>query len=109
MLKTDEGKEYKMIEQSGFNLEVLSLNPLNLSVEFKPVKYIMRHMITPEQKKMFRVYLDLFWYVDVTEDHSLMTIVKSTYQLKETKPQNYNPVFDSLITYDNHGNVRFRK
>lgn len=57
----------------------------------------MRHKIDSKKKKMFRVYLDQFWYVEVTEDHSLITFNKTTGKIKETKPKEYNPETDDLI------------
>ncbi|MBU2523260.1 MAG: ribonuclease H-like domain-containing protein [Nanoarchaeota archaeon] len=62
--KTSFGKEYNFKK----DLEVLTLDEKGNSI-FKPMKYVMRHSCN---KKMYRVNFTNNWYIDVTEDHSLM-------------------------------------
>jgi len=62
--KTNSGKEYNFKK----DIEVLTLDEGGNSI-FKPARYIMRHKCN---KKMYRVNFTNHWYIDVTEDHSLM-------------------------------------
>jgi len=62
--KKSLGKEYNFKEK----IEVLTLDEKGNSV-FKPIKYVMRHKA---DKKMYRVNFTNNWYIDVTEDHSLI-------------------------------------
>lgn len=63
---SDEGKEYYFapddVEQ------IITINDDGKAV-VRPIKNIMRHKCS---KKMYRVHLTNQWYVDVTEDHSLI-------------------------------------
>jgi DNA polymerase, archaea type len=58
------GKEYCFLKDT----QILTLDKEGKSV-FKSVKYVMRHKT---QKKVYRVYFTNYWYIDVTEDHSLI-------------------------------------
>ena len=62
--RIERGKEYNFKE----SIEVLTLDENGNSV-FKPIKYVMRHTCN---KKMYRVHFTNNWFIDVTEDHSLM-------------------------------------
>ncbi len=66
-LVTPDGKEYKFLR----NIETLTLDE-DGNLTWKPVKYVMRHKCG---KTMYRVWLTNKWYVDVTEDHSLIGYV----------------------------------
>jgi len=58
------GKEYNL----KYDAEVLTLDEGGNSV-FKPINHVMRHKT---DKKMYRINFTNRWYIDVTEDHSLM-------------------------------------
>lgn len=68
------------------DLKVLTLE--NGKVVFKPVKYVMRHKTN---KRMFRVWLSNAWFVDVTEDHSLMGY------LNKSKKPNVGNIMDRIV------------
>ncbi|XRO77365.1 DNA polymerase domain-containing protein [Methanocaldococcus sp. 10A] len=57
-------KEYCTLQ----DVEALTLND-NGKLVWKKVPYIMRHLA---RKKMYRVWITNSWYIDVTEDHSLI-------------------------------------
>ncbi len=61
---TAEGKEYDLRK----DISVLTLDRNGKSV-FSKVKYIMRHKTA---KQIYRVYFTNSWFIDVTEDHSLI-------------------------------------
>ncbi len=83
------------------DLKVLTLE--NGKAVFKPVKYVMRHKT---KKRMFRVWLSNTWFVDVTEDHSLMGYLNKSKKAKvdnvmervvEVKPTELGKTVKSLI------------
>ncbi len=74
------GKEYNSKEK----IEVLTLDDKGNSV-FKPINYIMRHKT---DKKMFRVNFTNNWYIDVTEDHSLMGYQSSKFNSSKINKEN---------------------
>lgn len=76
------GKEYFVPK----DLKVLTLE--NGRAVFKPVKYVMRHRT---KKRMFRVWLSNTWFVDVTEDHSLMGY------LNKSKMPKANGIMDRIV------------
>jgi DNA polymerase elongation subunit (family B) len=63
----------------------------------KDIKYIMRHKTT---KQIYRVICNNNYYVDVTEDHSLISLNKKTHMFKEIKPINAVIGETKLITYN---------
>jgi DNA polymerase elongation subunit (family B)/intein/homing endonuclease len=71
------GKEY-----SDSNLQALTID-MNGRASFKPIKYVMRHRLNGS-KKMYRVNITNTWYVDVTEDHSIIGYLNNN-QLKTNK------------------------
>ncbi len=83
------------------DLKVLTIE--NGKAVFKPVKYVMRHKT---KKRMFRVWLSNTWFVDVTEDHSLMGYLNKSKKAKvenimerivEVKPTELGKTVKSLI------------
>ena len=83
------------------DLKVLTLE--NGMAVFKPVKYVMRHKT---KKRMFRIWLSNTWFVDVTEDHSLMGYLNKSKMAKarsimdrivEVKPTELGKTVKSLI------------
>ena len=68
------GKEYNFKK----GIEVLTLDEKGKSV-FKPLIYTMRHQCN---KKMYRVHFTNDWYIDVTEDHSLIGYQSSHFNQK---------------------------
>ena len=80
--KTNSGKEYNIKE----SLEVLTLDEKGMSV-FKPIPYILRHKCN---KKMYRVHFTNNWFIDVTEDHSLMGY--QAYNFNQSKKNKLNPL-----------------
>lgn len=93
------GKEYKFLE----GIETITLDG-NGKLVWKKVPYVMRHKV---DKKMYRVWLTNYWYVDVTEDHSLfgyVNIVKRRNCMKcdklglvEVKPTEIGDIVKLLI------------
>ena len=63
-LKNNEEKGYDFKK----DIEILTLDEKGNSV-FKQIKYVMRHKCN---KKMYRVNFTNNWFIDVTEDHSLI-------------------------------------
>ncbi|KUJ99549.1 MAG: DNA polymerase [Thermococcales archaeon 44_46] len=91
-------KEYCILE----GVEALTLDDDGKLV-WKPVPYVMRHRAN---KRMFRIWLTNSWYIDVTEDHSLIgylntskkkTAKKIGERLKEVKPFELGKAVKSLI------------
>lgn len=91
-------KEYCILE----GVEALTLDDDGKLV-WKPVPYVMRHRAN---KRMFRIWLTNSWYIDVTEDHSLIgylntskkrTAKKIGERLKEVKPVELGKTVKSLI------------
>lgn len=62
--KNLSGKEYNFKK----GIKVLTLDNKGKSV-FKPIIYVMKHRCN---KRMYRIKFTNNWYIDVTEDHSLM-------------------------------------
>lgn len=98
--------EYKLGEKEYCTLqdvEALTLND-NGKLVWKKVPYVMRHLA---RKKMYRVWITNSWYVDVTEDHSLIgylntrakkNVRKIGDRFIEIKPPEIGEVAKSLIT-----------
>ncbi len=61
------GKEYKFLS----GVETITLDE-NGRIVWKPIKYVMRHKTN---KKMYRMWLTNYWWVDVTEDHGVFGYV----------------------------------
>ena len=82
--KTDQksklGKEYNFRK----DIEVLTLNEKGKSV-FKPITYIMRHN---SDKQMYRVHFTNNWYIDVTEDHSLIAYQSQEFNRSQSVKEN---------------------
>ena len=78
--KSDSDKEYNFKNE----IEVLTLDEEGNSV-FKPINYVMRH---ESNKKMYRVWFTNYWYIDVTEDHSLMAYQSSKFNASKINKQN---------------------
>lgn len=80
------------------NIEVLTMDDNGNNV-FKPIKYIMRHN---SNKQMYRVQTTNINYIDVTEDHSIITMNKDM-NLCYTKPNNFDSkqylIFNNKIPY----------
>jgi len=74
------GKEYNFNKK----IKVLTLDKHGKSV-FKPVRYIMRHK---SKKKMYRVHFTNNWFIDVTEDHSLMAYQSSKFNQSKKNKKN---------------------
>lgn len=92
-------KEYSLLE----GVEALTLNEDGKLV-WKRVPYVMRHKT---HKNIFRVWITNEWYLDVTEDHSLIgylttshkkTIKKIGERFTEVKPLEIGKKVHSLIT-----------
>jgi DNA polymerase, archaea type len=100
--KTNLGKEYCDLK----NINTLTINSNGKSV-FKPIKYVMRHKTN---KKMYRVHFTNNWYIDVTEDHSLIGYQSAQFNQKddakkdplkrliEIKPEEIRRKANSIIT-----------
>jgi DNA polymerase elongation subunit (family B) len=100
--KSEFGKEYNFKE----NIQVLTLDEKGNSV-FKPITYVMRHKTN---KKMFRIHFTNNWYIDVTEDHSLIGYQSSKFnqsklnkndvlkRLIEIKPTDINNKANTILT-----------
>ncbi len=78
--KTGLGKEYNFKK----NIEVLTIDKEGNSV-FKPIVYVMRHKCN---KKIYRVWFTNHWYIDVTEDHSLIGYQSTKHNQSNEKKQN---------------------
>ncbi|MBS3066591.1 ribonuclease H-like domain-containing protein [Candidatus Pacearchaeota archaeon] len=91
------GKEYDYKR----DIEVLTLNKNGRSI-FKPINYIMRHKCN---KIMYRVHFTNNWYIDVTEDHSLIgyeriknnKLKKLSDRLIEVKPTEIKKKLNSIV------------
>lgn len=96
--KTKEGKQYNFKE----NLKVLTLDKFGKST-FQKIEYVMRHKV---RKKIFRIYFTNKWFIDVTEDHSLIGYInkqknnrlKDLERLIEVKPNEIGSKVRSIIT-----------
>lgn len=99
--KNKEGKEYQFLK----NIKSLTIDKEGKSV-FKKIKYIMRHKA---KKKIYRIYFTNYWYIDVTEDHSLIGYInkskdsklKPLERLVEVKPQEIGNKIKSIIALKN--------
>jgi DNA polymerase, archaea type len=99
--KTKDGKEYQFLK----NIKSLTIDRKGKSV-FKKIKYIMRHKT---KKKIYRIYFTNYWYIDVTEDHSLIGYInkakesklKPLERLHEVKPQDIGNKIKSIIALKN--------
>ncbi|MEK6913712.1 MAG: DNA polymerase domain-containing protein [Nanoarchaeota archaeon] len=78
--KNELNKEYNFKK----GLKVLTVDDKGKST-FKPVEYVMRHKCN---KKMFRVHFTNNWYVDVTEDHSLIGYQSFKFNQSKDKKEN---------------------
>ncbi len=92
--KQIDKKEYCFLQDQ----QALTYDKETKQTCFRPIKYVMRHKTT---KQLYRVWITNRQYVDLTEDHSLITY-KNTQQrktsgdfLQETKPTN---ICSSLLT-----------
>ncbi|MFT4297845.1 MAG: DNA polymerase domain-containing protein, partial [Candidatus Woesearchaeota archaeon] len=96
--KLSNRKEYSF--QNKF--KVLTIDNKGKSI-FKKVKYVMRHK---NIKQMYRIYLTNLWYIDVTEDHSLIGYInkqknnklKDLDRLVEVMPEDLGKMVKSLVT-----------
>lgn len=104
--KTDEksiiGKEYNFRDGAS----ILTLDEHGKSA-FKPIKYVMRHK---SNKKMYRVHFTNNWFIDVTEDHSLIGYESTKFnqsiekrkdvlkRLIEIKPKELGKKASSVVT-----------
>ena len=99
--KVDEknnGKEYDFKQ----GIKVLTLDKTGKSV-FKNIRYVMRHKA---KKKIYRIYFTNSWYIDVTEDHSLIGYINKQKNNKlsdldrliELKPTEIGKKAKSIIT-----------
>ncbi len=92
----NDGKEYNFKK----DIKVLTLDSKGKCV-FKPIKFVMRHKT---DKKMYRVYFTNNWYIDVTEDHSLigyLTKIKKRNivdRLVEVKPTEIHTKVNSIVS-----------
>ncbi len=92
-------KEYCTLQ----DVEALTLDD-NGKLVWKKIPYIMRHLA---RKKMYRVWITNSWYIDVTEDHSLIGYLNTKFIKKvkkigerfiEIKPREIGKTVKSLIT-----------
>jgi DNA polymerase elongation subunit (family B) len=98
--KISNGKEYSF--PSG--VEALTIDEGGSAV-FRPMKYVVRHRLGTS-KRMFRVKITDEWYVDVTEDHSLIGYLNKKYlpegeiqeRLVEVRPTEIGKTVSSLVT-----------
>jgi hypothetical protein len=81
------------------NRNVLTYDWNTKSLIISPMKYVMRHKTS---KDIYRVWITDNNYVDVTEDHSLMTFDASADKLVETKPNEINSGPLLHLTYGYH-------
>ena len=56
------------------NINSLTIDKNGKSI-FKPIKYVMRHKTN---KTIYRVHFTNYWYIDVTEDHSLIGYINKS-------------------------------
>lgn len=97
----ENGKEYCFFD----NMKTLTIDENGKSV-FKPVKYIVRHKTS---KMIYRVYFTNYWYIDVTEDHSLIGYLNTaknpklnpSERLVEVKPVDIGKDVNSIIALKN--------
>ncbi len=99
-------KQDKKIGEKEYNLKtnikVLTLDKKGKSV-FKNIKYVMRHKA---DKKIYRISFTNSWYIDVTEDHSLIGYINKQKnnripdlnRLIELKPKEIGDKAKSIIT-----------
>jgi intein/homing endonuclease len=86
------------------NVNVLTYSESKNSTVFRPIKYVMRHKCN---KKMYRVHLNNYQYVDVTEDHSLIGYKNTKYRKKneshlvELKPTELGDTVNSVVYLQN--------
>lgn len=78
--KSDSGKEYNFKNK----IEILTLDEKGNSI-FKPINYVMRHK---SNKEMYRIWFTNNWYIDVTEDHSLMGYQSNHFNQSKENKQN---------------------
>lgn len=99
--QTQGEKEYCYIR----DVETITLNDQGKTI-WKNIPYIMRHKISSENKKVYRVWNNNTTYLDVTEDHSVFTYLPKCKKHKvniigdrfiETKPKEL--LGKSLITF----------
>ena len=79
-------KEYIYFEDGEFLSE--SMNK-KLEIEWKPVKYIMRHK---NKKQCYKIKQNSTNELLVTEDHSVINVENHTHKLIEVKPENLKKV-----------------
>lgn len=85
--KNELNKEYNFKK----DIDVLTIDEHGKSV-FKPINYVMRHKCN---KKMFRVYFTNNWYIDITEDHSLIGYQAVNFnQSKKNKENSLNRLIE---------------
>ncbi|MBU1198634.1 MAG: hypothetical protein KKF46_04345 [Nanoarchaeota archaeon] len=96
--RSSDGKSYSL----NIPYSVLTIDSSGKSV-FKPISYVMRHKVN---KKMHRVYLTNSWFVDVTEDHSLIGYINKSKKAKlsdmdrlvEVKPNELGKNVKSVVS-----------
>lgn len=96
--KGRDGKEYFFPQRQ----KVLTLDKTGKST-FKKVEYVVRHKT---KKKMYRVFFTNRWYIDVTEDHSLIGYINKQKNSKlgdmnrliEIKPVEIGKKVNSVIS-----------
>ncbi len=99
--KTSEGKQYSFVD----NLKTLTIDNDGKSV-FKKITYVMRHKT---KKNMYRVFFTNHWFIDVTEDHSLIgyinkskkPLVETPNRLVKVKPTEIGKDIKSIISLKN--------
>jgi len=67
--RSPDGKEYRFLK----DVETITIDRDGRLV-WKPICYVMRHKAG---KHMYRIWLTDDWYIDVTEDHSLISYVNT--------------------------------
>jgi len=96
--KTIGTKQY----DDSLDIQTLTIDSDGKSV-FKPIKYVMRHKT---KKKIYRIFFTNNWYIDVTEDHSLIGYLNTTHKktkninerLVEVKPSEIGKKVKTIIS-----------
>lgn len=80
------------------DVTALSIDPKTGKYVQEPIKYVMRHLTT---KQMYRVHVTNSMYVDVTEDHSLITGFPGNYTevSAEALMANRSPLLIQTVGY----------
>lgn len=89
-------------EYSNCNVQALTYDKEQDLTRFGAVKYVMRHLVS---KPMYRVWINNSQYVDVTEDHSLISYDQDSNEFSEITSSQLSTNDHNLICRKNVNNT----